>query len=146
MPHLRAFVVHAGMLSTLAPTKKFELPTASSAEYLSALNKNKDNNSTLTSLSQEIFLPSPAQGKALTHNPETAALMQIQNRDPWTLLDVRGVRHGGSEPTRKTKGKKWFKLWNEAMEQCSSSITEQACLKQNIMFVYLPFVYCCSID
>lgn len=130
VPDLKAYVVHAGMLSTLAPIEDFELPSVSSTEYLNALTK--EQNSTLSSLSDEIFLPSPKQAKTLKSDPKTAVLMQLQNRDPWTLLDMRGVRHHGSEPTRKVKGDKWFELWNEDMEHCEE---DEKCLKQNIMCV-----------
>lgn len=48
--------------------------------------------------------------------------MQVQNRDGFTLTNMRGVGAAGSLPTKNGgKGQPWNALWNSAMEQCRDS-------------------------
>ncbi|MBW0537732.1 hypothetical protein O181_077447, partial [Austropuccinia psidii MF-1] len=41
-----------------------------------------------------------------------------ENNDPYTLLEMRGLKKG-REPTKNAKkGKPWYKVWNKAMSAC----------------------------
>ena len=73
---------------------------------------------------QEVF----PQLAALEPDDEVAALRALQerallhdvpqNRDPWVLLNVRGVRRRGKVTRRGDKGTPWAKLWNGQMRRC----------------------------
>ncbi|OSD06481.1 hypothetical protein PYCCODRAFT_1442647 [Trametes coccinea BRFM310] len=41
------------------------------------------------------------------------------NRDPWVLLNMRGVRKSGKVTRRSDKGKPWAKIWNGQMKRCA---------------------------
>lgn len=132
VPDLHAWVVHAGLLSSQAPIKSFELPetmnspfTPSPTNLSSPSDKDTEDPFPLTSLSTQIFLPSKHLSTLLSSSAKTSVLMQLQNRDPYTLTEMRGVRHSGSEPTKKNKGKKWFRLWNDAMKHCQDPAPAQ---------------------
>ncbi|KAI0359960.1 Metallo-dependent phosphatase [Trametes cingulata] len=42
-----------------------------------------------------------------------------QNRDPWVVLNMRGVRKSGKVTRRSDKGKPWSKIWNGQMKRCA---------------------------
>ena len=57
--------------------------------------------------------------EALRALQERALLHDVpQNRDPWVLLNVRGVRRRGKVTRRGDKGTPWAKLWNGQMRRC----------------------------
>ncbi|KAI8980108.1 hypothetical protein BD414DRAFT_493658 [Trametes punicea] len=41
------------------------------------------------------------------------------NRDPWVVLNMRGVRKSGKVTRRSDKGTPWAKTWNGQMKRCS---------------------------
>ncbi|KAI0749397.1 hypothetical protein C8Q80DRAFT_1218573 [Daedaleopsis nitida] len=50
---------------------------------------------------------------------ERALLHDVpQNRDPWAILNMRGVRKGGKITRRSDKGTPWAKIWNNQMKRC----------------------------
>ncbi|KAI0635842.1 hypothetical protein C8Q77DRAFT_1216384 [Trametes polyzona] len=50
---------------------------------------------------------------------ERAVLHDVpHNRDPWVLLNMRGVRKGDKVTRRSDKGKHWAKIWNGQMRRC----------------------------
>lgn len=54
------------------------------------------------------------------------SILQIdQNKDPLTLIEMRGVRHGRRPTASGKKGTAWFELWNEAMEACGTHLGEE---------------------
>lgn len=51
---------------------------------------------------------------------ERALLEDIpQNRDPWVVLNIRGVRKDGKVTRRGDKGTHWAKIWNNQMKRCA---------------------------
>ena len=51
---------------------------------------------------------------------ERALLEDVpQNRDPWVVLNIRGVRKGGKITRRSDKGTPWAKIWNNQMKRCA---------------------------
>ncbi|KAI0775292.1 hypothetical protein BD413DRAFT_603240 [Trametes elegans] len=50
---------------------------------------------------------------------ERAVLQDVPpNRDPWVVLNMRGVRKGGKVTRRGDKGRPWAKIWNGQMKRC----------------------------
>ncbi|KAI0649217.1 hypothetical protein C8Q79DRAFT_999042 [Trametes meyenii] len=41
------------------------------------------------------------------------------NRDPWSILNMRGVRKSGKVTRRSDVGKPWSKIWNQQMKRCN---------------------------
>ncbi|CDO74965.1 hypothetical protein BN946_scf184945.g37 [Trametes cinnabarina] len=41
------------------------------------------------------------------------------NRDPWVVLNMRGVRKSGKVTRRSDKGTPWAKIWNGQMKRCA---------------------------
>jgi len=50
------------------------------------------------------------------------SLLELQeNKDPYTLLEMRGLKKG-RRPTKKgNRGKPWYKYWNKTMRQCNET-------------------------
>jgi len=56
----------------------------------------------------------------LRQEQEEAILNDIpQNKDPWVVLNMRGVKKNGKITRDTDKGTPWSKLWNTQMKQCA---------------------------
>lgn len=70
-------------------------------------------------------------------SPERSLLLLPQNTDPFTLLNVRGVkvtRKGAGVNWTATKAKKgvaWHRIWKEGMETCERETT---CKTVNVLY------------
>ncbi|KAH9812703.1 Metallo-dependent phosphatase-like protein [Melampsora americana] len=69
---------------------------------------------------------SGANLKSVLDDQLQPSILEIeQNKDPLTLLEMRGVRHGRRPTSSGKKGQPWFKLWNEAMDACGPHLGEE---------------------
>ena len=95
--------------------------------------------SLLNSSSKLIFNPTEPTVALLT-TPERALLSVVpQNTNPFTLLNMRGVRskkHSSEYVvTKENKGTPWYEIWNEGtVEHCAG---KEECTPVNLMLV--PF-------
>ncbi|KAH9850323.1 hypothetical protein C2E23DRAFT_735470 [Lenzites betulinus] len=56
---------------------------------------------------------------------ERAVLHDVpHNRDPWVILNIRGVRKSGKATRRSDKGKHWAKIWNGQMKRCGGFVDD----------------------
>lgn len=104
LPSLHSIVVHAGLLAR-DPTKK---ATAEDQPYASAIAAGL----------------SPETGdNALTRAQSEIALLQTipQNRDPYTLLNIRSVLKDGEVTKKANKGTPWSEIWQEEMSRCTGA-------------------------
>ncbi|ORX39259.1 Metallo-dependent phosphatase-like protein [Kockovaella imperatae] len=102
MPSLHSIVVHAGMLphDTYKSTEDPSQPLVSAAET------------------------SSASGNAGRLKEELALLLNIpQNKDPWTLINLRSIYTKGKKKGKLTKSTKkgtpWSEVWQEEMSRCT---------------------------
>jgi hypothetical protein len=102
IPSIHSIVVHAGLLAR-DPTKK---ATAEDRPFdISAGSNTTDQDYSV----------------ARTHS-EIALLQAIpQNRDPYTLLNIRSVLKDGEVTKKANKGTPWSDMWNEEMSRCTRS-------------------------
>ncbi|RPD59965.1 Metallo-dependent phosphatase [Lentinus tigrinus ALCF2SS1-7] len=50
---------------------------------------------------------------------ERALIQDVpHNRDPWVVLNIRGIRKRGKVTRRSDKGTPWAKIWNGQMKRC----------------------------
>lgn len=54
-----------------------------------------------------------------------------QNRDPWILLNMRGVRKSGKVTRQGDRGTPWAKIWNGQMKRCGGFEIEGAHARAN---------------
>jgi len=102
IPFYHAFVVHAGMLAS-DPSR----PPYSNRQPLA-------------------HIPDPPQTQK-THDRSTlrkwqemAILSDIpQNKDPWVVLNVRGLKKDHSVTKKGKRGTPWSQTWNNMMNRCS---------------------------
>lgn len=116
IPQLHTYIVHAGLLpwSDLLSTS-----TSASSEIRPAHRFN--------SSSPSLFVPKTLlEQSILSSDPERSILLVKQNRDPFTLLNVRTVKKDGT-PTKKGKIKKkkraWTEIWDKAMRKAELEST-----------------------
>lgn len=80
---------------------------------------------------------------ALLSTPERSLLSHVvANTNPFTLLNMRGVRSKKHSTelivTKESKGTPWFELWNEGMvDHCAG---KEECTPVNLMFVSLSLL------
>ncbi|TCD65234.1 hypothetical protein EIP91_002942 [Steccherinum ochraceum] len=61
----------------------------------------------------------PSSSDDLRQHQESAILTSIpQNKDPWVLLNMRGVKKNGKVTRNTDEGTPWAKLWNRQMKGC----------------------------
>jgi len=54
---------------------------------------------------------------------ELAVLAEIpENKDPWTVMNLRSVKNNGDVSASNKKGTPWSQLWNGTMSKCSGSM------------------------
>lgn len=101
LPSVHSLVVHAGLLAR-DPSKK---ATA------------KDRPYTLTTTSGA----ADAEFSASTRTQDEVALLRTipQNRDPYTLLNIRSVLKDGETTKKANKGTPWSDIWQEEMSRCT---------------------------
>jgi hypothetical protein len=59
----------------------------------------------------------------LTRSQSEVALLQTipQNRDPYTLLNIRSVLKDGKVTKKANKGTPWSEIWHEEMSRCTGA-------------------------
>lgn len=58
----------------------------------------------------------------LRSQQELAVLVEIpENKDPWTVTNIKSVTDKGVVSSSSRKGTPWSQLWNEAMSKCSGN-------------------------
>ncbi|KAH9939507.1 Metallo-dependent phosphatase-like protein [Amylocystis lapponica] len=137
-PSLHMFVVHAGLLPSdpkrtptdarqpLAHTPDIEAPEVPD-DFESEYDAGLESDGILGyDDSQDVLLrrADAAYSKVLEEQLRTAqekALLRdiSDNRVPWVLLNMRGVRRKGKVTRSNTQGRPWSKLWNEQIGLCS---------------------------
>ena len=117
---LHAYVVHAGLLPWSVP--RSGRIQAEDSGLSSSSHREPTTNETLASLDPDQFTPESDQTtEAILNSDEKSVLMVQQNRDPYTLIEMRGVRKHG-RPTKDGKdGKPWTGIWNRAMKKCKKA-------------------------
>ncbi|KAH7884323.1 Metallo-dependent phosphatase-like protein [Phlebopus sp. FC_14] len=101
-PMSHTFFVHAGLLPS-DPNRKPTHPRQPLSHWPTMLSANK--NTTLLRGLQELAL--------LDDIP--------QNKDPWTLMNMKGVQKDGTIVNKSNKGTPWSELWNDMMNRCSGN-------------------------
>ncbi|TBU39567.1 hypothetical protein BD309DRAFT_993675 [Dichomitus squalens] len=79
--------------------------------------------------SQHVFPRAEPHGEGHDNGDEVEELRVLQersllediphNRDPWVVLNMRGVRKKGKVTRRGDKGTPWAKIWNGEMKRCT---------------------------
>lgn len=100
MPSIHSIVVHAGLLAR-DPTKKATAQDRPSAEATAPDKIDQDYTTART-------------------RSEVALLQTIpQNRDPYTLLNIRSILKDGEITKKANKGTPWSDMWNQEMSRCT---------------------------
>ncbi|KAJ9094767.1 hypothetical protein QFC21_005927 [Naganishia friedmannii] len=103
LPSVHSIVVHAGLLAR-DPSKK-------------ATAKDRPYASTATS-----DAPDAEFGASTRTQDEVALLRTIpQNRDPYTLLNIRSVLKDGETTRKANKGTPWSEIWQDEMSRCTGT-------------------------
>ncbi|KAI0326644.1 hypothetical protein GY45DRAFT_1258673 [Cubamyces sp. BRFM 1775] len=76
---------------------------------------------------QDILQDTGITGNLTRHEIEELRIAQERsilrdvphNRDPWVVLNMRGVRKSGKVTRRGDKGTPWAKIWNGQMKRCN---------------------------
>lgn len=127
IPSLHSFIVHAGMLPMSTRTRSIDVldgPDAMDdgpAFEGDQVEADLDLDSQLNSLDPAYFTPSKNVRKALEASASKSILLVKQNRDPYTLIEMRGVKKGGKPSKKGNKGVAWHRIWNKAMQRCTKS-------------------------
>lgn len=102
LPSIHSIVVHAGLLAR-DPTKKASAEDQPYASVIAATSVSSPTDSELTRTQSEV------------------ALLQTipQNRDPYTLLNIRSVLKDGEVTKKANKGTPWSDIWHEEMSRCT---------------------------
>ncbi|PCH42533.1 Metallo-dependent phosphatase [Wolfiporia cocos MD-104 SS10] len=144
VPSEHFFVVHAGLLPSdprrpftdahqpLAHSPTADLDSYPVAEFADTVDHNDKDNVIIPYSDTQQALGTPPASKAqapvvlngteeqLRMAQERALLTQVpQNRDPWVLLNMRGVRKKGKVTRNNGKGRQWSKIWNEQIDRCA---------------------------
>ncbi|KZS92523.1 Metallo-dependent phosphatase [Sistotremastrum niveocremeum HHB9708] len=93
IPSLHTFIAHAGLL-----------PTDTSRSHGSPLSRRPSKKRSEEKLRLE-------QEQALLHKIS-------QNRDPWTVMNMRSILEGGDVTRKGDVGQPWSEIWNEWMDKC----------------------------
>lgn len=70
--------------------------------------------------------PNEAMASSSPQSVQKQSLLTLkENQDPYTLLEMRGLRKG-RKPTRDgRKGKPWYKYWNKTMKSCNGTAEDE---------------------
>lgn len=138
---LHAYIVHAGLLPWTIP-KRTHRSKGYEADVdpveLDSLLEQLDLQPDVEllegmDLSQSAFLesfvpvraatssrPSGSQRSDHAADPELAILTKVPlNRDPFTLLNMRGIKKNGQVTKDGKKGRPWSPVWNVVMRRCA---------------------------
>ena len=135
VPHLHFFVAHAGLLpyNPRLPIDDPTQPLAHPPRYVhlpssDPVSPEHDDSDDDDKNEEEIdFVPDIQQdilerrdvSSDLREQQESSILSDIkQNRDPWVILNMRGVKKNGKVTRDNDEGTPWSKLWNQQMKQC----------------------------
>ena len=128
VPSEHFFLVHGGLLP-FDPRR----PSTDKHQPLAHPPSSDDELPDMPSASYEYpTLDAPSQQSVLSRDlepgDETEELRAIQehslladvpqNRDPWVLLNMRGVRKSGKVTRQSDRGTPWAKIWNTQMKRC----------------------------
>ncbi|THH33202.1 hypothetical protein EUX98_g989 [Antrodiella citrinella] len=132
VPSLHMFVVHAGLLpyNPRLPINDPRQPLAHPPRmaHASPIEPATPDNDVVDQISDNVDLTPDGQyilerrdiEDDLRQEQEKAILSDIpQNKDPWVVLNMRGVKKNGKITRKNDKGTPWSKLWNGQMKQCS---------------------------
>ncbi|OBZ72369.1 hypothetical protein A0H81_07984 [Grifola frondosa] len=141
IPSQHFFIVHAGLLplDPRRPSTDERQPLAHLPQ-LKSLDTTDQDDEYDDELDGAILLPPvsfhdvPAQSVLMRRvdqhfNESEEMLRMVQeksvlrdvphNRDPWAVLNMRGVRKNGKVTRLGDKGTPWSKIWNSQMKRCS---------------------------
>ena len=138
---LHAYIVHAGLLPWTIPknTGKKKQGNKPKANTLQKQLADIDFSNTLGITSETDFLQSSSNGSFTPLNssssastphadskldPEMAILTVKQNRDPYTLLEMRSIKKSGKVTKKSNTGKPWAPIWNVVMAGCDARAQE----------------------
>lgn len=122
IPHAHTFVAHAGILPSDPRYPYYDAERQPLARIPDVFHMGEDCHDALRCT---MYLRRAQEMSILTNVP--------QNTDPWTLLNVRGIKNGKVYRSvtpcisrlaeahinrRDYKGVYWAKLWNKQMERC----------------------------
>lgn len=135
VPHLHFFVAHAGLLpynprlamddptQPLArPPRYVHLPSSNQGSPEHADSDDDDEKKEEIDFAPDVqqdILERRDISSDLREQQESSILSDIkQNRDPWVILNMRGVKKNGKVTRDNDEGTPWSKLWNQQMKQC----------------------------
>lgn len=107
-------------------------------DFLSGLNFTNEfgiseGTSLLESSSETSFIPVTSSlpsdvtaQKKKDLDPEMAILTVPLNREPFTLLEMRGLKKNGKVTKSTKKGEAWAPIWNQVMRGCQQSIDAES--------------------
>ncbi len=138
VPSEHFFLVHGGLLPSdpRRPSDDERQPLAhipsadditsdptEDAEYDHTLLKVAPPQSVLRGLGTESKNITDADIEEMRAVQEAVVLHDVpHNRDPWVILNIRGVRKSGKATRRGDKGKHWAKIWNGQMKRCGGFV------------------------
>ncbi|KAJ2922831.1 hypothetical protein H1R20_g14215, partial [Candolleomyces eurysporus] len=112
IPSAHTFVVHAGMLPS-DPRYPYYDRKRQPLAHIPGLSRSDSPDSVCSGSKDRLSCMS-----RIREAQELAILSRIpQNKHPWVLLNMRGVKKG--KVFRKYKGTYWAKLWNKEMRLCA---------------------------
>ncbi|EJD07132.1 Metallo-dependent phosphatase [Fomitiporia mediterranea MF3/22] len=101
IPHLHAFVLHAGLL----PLDPRRSPTSDRQPLAHVPEDNSDSEND--------------EEQRLRKKQEEAVLSDIpQNRDPWNILNIRSILKDNTITKDSKTGHAWAPLWNTIVKRC----------------------------
>ncbi|KAH9945386.1 uncharacterized protein BXZ73DRAFT_86878 [Epithele typhae] len=129
VPSEHFFLVHAGLLP-FDPRR----PSTDKHQPLAHLPISGDDDEDYSDMPKEAYdyplldISSQRDPPPVRLDDETEELRVVQersilhdvpqNRDPWTLLNLRGVRKNGKVTRESDQGTPWAKIWNTQMKRC----------------------------
>ncbi|KAI0951315.1 hypothetical protein AcW1_008385 [Taiwanofungus camphoratus] len=156
IPSEHVFVVHAGILPSDPhfPPSDMRQPLAHSP-YLKSYPNDDFAHNVRSHLTDEVdedrrvmfSLNELGRGQEVLYYPgrrnrteerlrtaqEKAILSEIpDNRDPWVLLNMRGVRKKGKVTRSNDKGTPWSQIWNDQIGRCAGFDETSASVSENL--------------
>ncbi|KAI0833383.1 hypothetical protein BC628DRAFT_15758 [Trametes gibbosa] len=142
VPSEHFFLVHAGLLPSdprrPSDDKRQPLAHLPSSDDITPHEEDAQYDYTLLNVGpQQGVIHSEGAGSSASANftdneieemraiQERAVLHDVpHNRDPWVVLNIRGVRKSGKATRRSHKGKHWAKIWNGQMKRCAGFVDD----------------------
>lgn len=110
------YFVHAGMLPWERPLSG--RPKSLSAE---ALATSTDPHYFSPPLDSELSASKSSSDPDDDLDSDVSILEVKENRDPFTLLNVRGLKKGRKVTKNGKKGTPWYNVWNKTMKFCAKA-------------------------